>query len=408
MADQQLPSGVINKNNRGSSAGEATSSHEGNINSQPQCFKRSWKRPQHVETDSKKHPCIVCHVVSNSSKRCSRCHAATYCSPSCQRRDFTEGQHKSNCKMLGELWKEKSEMESQLWERTDESVPPDDGNAQGTPPTPPNDDELPKVGRFWIEKPITPLEKHTTAYCVCLLKMVQLLGRGESWRLKKTSYRPKTLTDEEMRSPPPGNPLALETSLDLALSLLHLNRTDMRVRLLIPALYLELNRLQDAYDYVKFWLLPSSTVLIMELTQMELDANGAMELSYLHLSGEDMTERPEDWMDLDMLYPSVGMVLELALIKIKMFHRIRRGGSSSGGVVVPVPDSWYRTGAEELERQSRLLLSVAHDLNPNLLPKFASYDVTSAQPAAVRELLDSNPPGFDLQFRMGNPGGRSV
>ena len=83
-------------------------------------------------------------------------------------------------------------------------------------------------------------------------------------------------------------------------------------------------------------------------------------------------------------------------------------------------------GEEDLEQQVRLLLSLVHKWNPQLLPKLGGfYDIKTgatsnktcaeedgvtvpATPPAMSTLLDKHPPGFELQFKMGNPGGQTV
>lgn len=353
-------------------------------------FTKNWKRPMSYGASARgslevdRHACLVCGKPPPAAdsdqprhKRCGRCHAATYCSVGCQISDYRKGKHKSNCKLLETLWREKEELEGRLWNAT----------AEG------NDDLRAKVGHFWSDKPSTPLTKATTAYCVCLLKLVQILSRGESWRVKRLEY------------PLSSNTLALRSALNLGLDLLYLDRIDMRVRLLLPSIYIELGLLQNAYDYLKFWLLPSSTMTIMELTQMEMGADEAARLPYLHLQGENMAEPPEKWMDFDLIYTSVGMVFELALIKLKMAGKIESHGARDSDAAVPA--SWMEIGNHKVKQQAALLLTIVHSWSPLLLLQFKTYDPASEHPAAVDELLNARPPGFDLQFRMGNPGGRS-
>lgn len=187
-----------------------------------------------------------------------------------------------------------------------------------------------------------------------------------------------------------GNPLALRVALDIGLDLLYLERGDLRARLLIPPIYMELGMLQEAYDYLKFWIQPEATEMIMDLVTMEISAEEAMTKPFLDLQDEDMTESPETWIDFDMLYTSCGMVFELALLKLK------------------VAQQYEGKIADELKRQVRLLLSAVHKLNPHLLPPLGKWDASSGEPAAVQELLMQQRPGFDLQCRMGNAGGRSL
>ena len=317
--------------------------------------------------------CLVCGKAP--AKNCARCGCASYCSPQCQRRDHSDGQHKKTCKMLHKLFAEKKALEEQLFALD--------------PPT--------SVGQFLHtdNASLTDVSKLTTSYYVCLLNLVQILSRDESWRMKKTPYYDRsastTVTTGTAGSSARGNPQALLLALDIGLNLVHLERADLRARLLIPPIYIELGMLQEAYDYIKYWCLPETTEMIMDQVTMEITTEEAMAMPYLELTREDMLESPEEWIDFDMLYTSCGMVFELALIKVKLSLREE-----------------HQSQADELKRQARMLLSAVHRLNPHLLPHLGTWDAKSDQPAAVDELLQRHPPGFDLQCRMGNPGGRTI
>ena len=101
---------------------------------------------------------------------------------------------------------------------------------------------------------------------VALLQLVQLLGRGESWRVSRiqqssnsndnnnnisinntTASNTTGMTSGRRRGP--GNPLSRELAIDIAHRLLHLDRTDLRVRLLIPSLLLEGGYYEEAYGF---------------------------------------------------------------------------------------------------------------------------------------------------------------
>jgi len=272
--------------------------------------------------------------------------------------------------MLHKLFAEKKALEEQLFALD--------------PPT--------SVGQFLHESASTDVSKLTTSYYVCLLNLVQILSRDESWRMKKTSYYDRTISaDATSGSSVHGNPQALRLALDIGLNLVHLERADLRARLLIPPIYIELGMLQEAYDFIKFWCLPETTEMIMDQVTLEITTEEAMAMPYLELKGEDTKEAPEEWIDFDMLYTSCGMVFELALIKVKLALKEQN-----------------KAEADELKRQARMLLSAVHKLNPNLLPHLGKWNVNSDQPAAVDELLQRHAPGFDLQCRFGNPGGRTI
>lgn len=348
-----------------------------------QPFTRQWRRPRPgcsasdeptsppstyapEEPAAVQYGCLVCGKVP--AKNCARCGCASYCSQECQLRDHSDGQHKKTCKTLHRLFVEKKALEEQIFVLD--------------PPT--------SVGQFLHENASTDISRLTTSYYVCLLNLVQILSRDESWRMKKTPYynRPASSSGTGTTH---GNPQALRLALDIGLNLVHLERADLRARLLIPPIYIELGMLQEAYDFIKYWCLPETTEMIMDQVTLEITTEEAMAMPYLELAGENMKESPEEWIDFDMLYTSCGNVFELALIKVKL--ALKEGNKAE---------------ADELKRQARMLLSAVHKLNSNLLPHLGKWDAKSDQPAAVEELLQRHPPGFDLQCRMGNPGGRTI
>mmetsp|Transcript_19372 Transcript_19372/g.23802 ORF Transcript_19372/g.23802 Transcript_19372/m.23802 type:complete len:551 (-) Transcript_19372:175-1827(-) len=456
-------------------------------------FTREWKRPDTAWCDihepnkivagdsiteefqeKKNYPCLVCGTFPAIHK-CGRCRSTSYCSLGCQKKDFTMGRHKENCKLIGNLFKEKHDLEELMWSRTDCS---DLFGDESTDHANSNDEEsngvggnlsskLPLVGQFWIEggnggggssvkafskdaaksfqeqqnqQKSHPSTAITTKYCTCLLKLVQLLGRDESWRVKKTSYHPVTRQHKEQHNsekdynnsttsfndfcneellPLAGNPLALERSLDMALNLLHLDRTDMRVRSCIPSLFIEMGRLQDAFDYIKFWLQPSTTAIIETLNQNEYDDLQEEILSrpFLNFSGQDITKSVLDISsagsavhDFNLFYPNVGMVFELALIKIKLSKFFQSVSSSLEDLPHELNSTESENQSTMLKKEANVLLSTVHGLNSHLLPPMGDYVVPSVSgggpPAAVQELLN-HMPGYDLQYRMGNAGGGS-
>mmetsp|Transcript_18508 Transcript_18508/g.40062 ORF Transcript_18508/g.40062 Transcript_18508/m.40062 type:complete len:599 (+) Transcript_18508:60-1856(+) len=479
---------------------QATNASTNSSSSSPimEYFTPSWRRPsrkndvvisESLPTNPSlwwRYPCLVCHkpppptlahaetstadsiIDSQSSppgmchKRCSRCHSAVYCSPKCQKQDYTNGKHKPNCIALAKLWDEKTKLETRLWESKSKSS------------TNPFDDEVeevydyPIVGQFWHDAPTSEVQKNSTKYCVVLIQLVQLLGRGESWRVSRIQHHQHDHQQEEeegntnhclsdsSRSTARrgmGNPLSRELAIDIAYQLSALDRTDMRVRLLIPSLLLEGGYYQEAYDFLRHWLHVDASLMIMDLAMMGGPGMGAMEeeggegkktMSVLQVGG-DLLESPEQWMDGEMIYPSIGMVFELAFLKCHLLCLLRSGefqtgdddnGSScrafemeehSGTEPMTLAEKCVDVGEEELERQVRLLLSLVHKWNPHLLPKLGEpYDIETgankkanivvedgditvpATPPALSTLLDKHHPGFELQYKMGNPGGRTV
>ena len=401
-------------------------------------------------------------------KRCSRCHSTVYCSSECQKQDYIEGKHKPNCLALGKLWDEKSKLEGSLWK---------DVNANSTNPF---DDEpvydYPIVGKFWHDQPQSTLQKQTTKYCVVLLQLVQLLGRGESWRVSRIIQQQQqqqqqnrsssVLSNDVSKRRGPGNPLSRELAIDLAYQVLNLDQTDMRVRLLLPSLLLEGGYYQEAYDYLKYWLQVDRSLMIMDLACMggsevvedsgnEDGGTANKEICSQFPRGQDMFESPEVWMDSEMVYPSIGMVFELAFLKCHLLCSLKSRQFQAmddcnnnndddasqiafgteevlGNEPITIAKKSMAVGEHELERQVKLLLSVVHKWNSNLLPNLCeAYDIESgaasssdsssvpssiaeegvtvpATPPALSTLLQKHPPGFELQYKMGNPGGQSL
>ena len=387
-------------------------------------FTHNWRRPSRKKDviDASDTPfwwsysCLVCGKQPSSSssavshgKRCSRCKAAVYCSAECQRQDFAEGKHKANCCILGKLWEKKKALEDTFWsEKHSKSTNPfDDVEIYH---------EFPTAGDFWHDQPSSAMQQNTVKYSVTLLQMIQLLGRGESWRVSKFQSRnEKHSTTTRRRGM--GNPLARELAIDLAYQLLYLDRTDMRVRLLIPSLLLEAEYYQEAYDYLKYWLQAETSMMIMDLALMggeEVDEEQT--LPFLGMKGEDMLESPELWLDGEMVYPSIGMVFELAYLKCTLLCSLKSGTFDQKELA----EKCSEIGEEELERQVRVLLSLVHKWNPHLLPNLAGLSSDenksemnetetetseAAQPPGLETLLNKQPPGFELQYKMGNPGG---
>lgn len=357
--------------------------------------------------------CLVCgkpppnNELSSSKshhKRCARCKAAVYCSAECQKQDYIDGKHKAICNSIAKLWERKKNLEDLFWEsKTIKSTNFFD------------DEEIyheyPTVGEFWHDQPQSVMQKNTTKYVVTLLQLIQLLGRGESWRVSKIQSSTLNEQSTTSRRRGEGNPLARELAIDLAFQLLYLDRTDMRVRLLIAPLLLEGGYYQEAYDYLKYWLLAETSMMLMDLALMGGEEVGDEQtMSFLGMKGENILESPEDWIDGEMVYPSIGMVFELAFLKCTLLYSLRSGdhhSSELNGIA-------GKSNEEELERQTALLLSLVHKWNSNLLPNLAERDGASSDrndsstPPGLDTLLNKQPPGFELQYKMGNPGGQTL
>jgi hypothetical protein len=480
----------------------------------------------------RRYPCLVCGVreasalpiISNShecnngtaniksssnsqqQKRCSRCHAVVYCSVQCQQHDYITGKHKANCIKIGQLWKEKSTIEQQLWSSASTTK---EKKEQSTNPFDDDDDDIniqyPTVGKFWYDHPSSEIQRVTTKYCIILLQLVQLLGRAESWRVaasnnttinnvnvhRRHQCQPILIDDQQPtttfisgvkkkegsqgidnnnneNNEHIGNPVAREIALDIAYTLLYLDQTDMRIRLLIPSLLLESGYRYEAYNYLRHWLSIDTSMAIMDLAIMSdlpgmtdtestsvinnvVNATTTFSImttssSSLPTYHHDLLEPIEQWMDGDMVYTSIGMVFEMAYLKCHLLCSLKRGGGGGLYLSKAVDDDFTKRCAtddddcvtadtiKELTRQVALLLSVVHRWNPHLLPKLAdTYDTTDDKgdivdeattvdkmddatihhrtpppPPALSSLLNVHPPGFELQYKMGNPGGGTI
>ncbi|KAL3796130.1 hypothetical protein HJC23_000633 [Cyclotella cryptica] len=414
------------------------------------------------------YPCLMCRQGrnqtagpsnNNAMKRCSRCKATIYCSSTCQKLDFGEGKHKAHCVALGKLWEEKSRLEHLLWYGSlddkcngGKSKNPFDDDYEHPETQQKQQHEYPIIGKFWYDQPQTPLQKRTTEYCVVMLQLIQLLGRAESWRVSRImSGQRDTFNNSASGWGSAGvlNPLSLELAIDLSFTLLHLDRTDGRVRLLIPSLLLEGGYYQEAYDFIKHWTRVDGCLMILDLalpggadTNEEEQDNSH---SIIGLQNQDMLESPTLWMDGEMVYPSIGMVFELAFLKCHLLSLLKCEQQAvidtDGQYSTEVDTHHCKTlmqrvasvGKDELMRQVNVLLSVVHKWNPHLLPNFGqeSYDArfgaspnSSANllvknrdsnasnkprtPPALDTLLNRHPPGFELQYAFGNPGGGSI
>ena len=220
------------------------------------------------------------------------------------------------------------------------------------------------MGEFWHDQPQSVMQKNTTKYVVTLLQLVQLLGRGESWRVSKIQSSTLNEQSTTSRRRGEGNPLARELAIDLAFQLLYLDRTDMRVRVLIAPLLLEGGYYQEAYDYLKYWLQAETSMMLMDLALMGgEDVEDEQTMSFLGMKGENMLESPEEWIDGEMVYPSVGMVFELAFLKCTLLCSLRNRDHHSSELKGIAEQSTE----EELERQTAMLLSLVHKWNSNLL-----------------------------------------
>lgn len=227
------------------------------------------------------------------------------------------------------------------------------------------------------------------------------------------------------------NPLSLELAIDVAFTLFHLDQTDRRVRLLMPSLLLEGGYFQEAYNFIKYWTKAEGCLKILDLALPggAEDSDDDSRSSFDN-DDQDMSESPAAWVDGEIVYPSLGMVFELAYLKCSMLVLLKNANQAEHkdhrDKERQLMELAAGVGADELKHQVSLLLSLVHKWNPHLLPKLGeeSYDVCSGAsasstpsgkagngprtPPALESLLNLHPPGFELQYSFGNPGGGSV
>jgi hypothetical protein len=335
---------------------------------------------------------------------------------------------------LAKLWAERKRLEKCLWYGSNEKSgskstnPFDDDYEDPDQPEERSHHEYAVVGQFWHDRPQTQLQKYTTQYCITLLQLVQLLGRGESWRCSRiVSAEKKSFDKKSCWRSMPLNPLSLEMGIDVAFTLLHLDQTDRRVRLLIPSMLLEAGYFQEFYDFAKYWTLPDGCFKVLDLALpggAEDTSEATQLLAYDKIDG-NMVESPVLWMEGGIVYPSLGMVFELAYFKCHMLVLLRNEQENDCDFTNNQYQSLIKlatkVGKEELETQVNLLLCLVHKWNTHLLPKLGNepYDVCHGAsssccdqgvriPPALDSLLNLHPPGFELQCSFGNPGGGSL
>lgn len=337
---------------------------------------------------------------------------------------------------LHKLWEDKARLEHCLWfgendvnvtstttnPFDDDYIDPKEANSNGST-------EYAIVGKFWYNPPSSALQRNTNQYCVVLLQLVQLLGRAESWRVSRIVNGRELESDGLNSNIPwrnnPLNPLSLELAIDIAFTLFHLDRTDRRVRLLIPSLLLEGMYYQEAYNFLKFWTRAEGCLSILDLAlpggsnEHETDS-----CKYTEMEDQDMMESPIHWMDGEIVYPNVGMVFELAHLKCH-FMILKSKQNLSDQNLFNWMECLDSVSEDGLKHQVHLLLSLVHKWNPHLLPKLGqeTYDVHHGAlsfsdgkdslnnprlPPALDSLLNLHPPGFELQYSFGNPGGGSI
>ena len=220
-----------------------------------------------VKPQSKEFLCSNCSKIAN--ERCSRCTAVKYCSKKCQKEHWSS--HKSYCNQIkkhmrsvtveAEALKQYEDWDGETVDLFEESV-----------------------GNFWGL--VDPRD-----YCRA--------RHGLDLALHKCGMKN-------------NSKLALELSIEHMLDLVWLNRGDnLGVRVLIPSIYCMVDRIQEAYDFLKWWTICSK------------DGNydwGDINLPYCNLKDENMYE------ELSALklheFTQVHWLVSLFLIKYKLMVKL--------------------------------------------------------------------------------------
>lgn len=169
------------------------------------------------------------------------------------------------------------------------------------------------------------------------------------------------------------------------------------MRFYVPALYLRLGRDQEAYDFIKWWMITPSAgdYSIMDLS-----------LPCLDLHGQDALESSDQWDALDG-HPGLSFLVALALIKVrllldvqllKMGIQMRPNATNEskmellkeeamGDIILLHPDIVNQTNYDRtsgnLAGQLRALVKRAQKRNKHFWPGILNPDLYANRPLAI-------------------------
>ena len=162
--------------------------------------------------------CLGCRQTESGNplelKTCSRCKVAKYCSVDCQKKNYVE--HKVDCRTIKKLTKQVDELSEDLRNCT--------------------------LSRSRI--PVDVFKNHA----------------GHFWEIQETrdycQARMNLAVEIYITGVKSGSKSILEVALGHYLELLRLNHNDnMGIRLSVPFLLMELDRDEDAYNFIKWWVM---------------------------------------------------------------------------------------------------------------------------------------------------------
>eukprot|EP00968_Pinguiococcus_pyrenoidosus_P003325 scaffold207_cov267-Pinguiococcus_pyrenoidosus.AAC.24 len=285
--------------------------------------------------------------LQNATKRCGACGAVVYCSASCQREAWHV--HKQFCKRI----RASTKLTRKL------AVPLRNYSQMGEPAR--NAFEY-DIGDFWGETP----DKR---------KEVRLVRRSSD---KHWVQPVKDSSDAE------NNPLAAELAIQHFRQLMILSKGDNQgVRDFVPTMLIDLGRYQEAYDFIRYWIIGFSESYDDEQT-----------------TGHDMAE------DLEVLkfseYGPNSFIFALALLKYVMYARTRAAEMlimrhpkvnpdiAKYAMTFAVPETWSRAGSQTLEVQLKQVLSALLVSNKHLLKMLVEAEKHRERPVGPYSLGDES------------------
>uniref|UniRef100_A0A7R9U7V5 MYND-type domain-containing protein n=1 Tax=Pinguiococcus pyrenoidosus TaxID=172671 RepID=A0A7R9U7V5_9STRA len=284
--------------------------------------------------------CNMCNAM-NATKRCGACGAVVYCSASCQREAWHV--HKQFCKRI----RASTKLTRKL------AVPLRNYSQMGEPAR--NAFEY-DIGDFWGLHDPRP-------YCRARADL--------AFHLKDSS-------DAE------NNPLAAELAIQHFRQLMILSKGDNQgVRDFVPTMLIDLGRYQEAYDFIRYWIIGFSESYDDEQT-----------------TGHDMAE------DLEVLkfseYGPNSFIFALALLKYVMYARTRAAEMlimrhpkvnpdiAKYAMTFAVPETWSRAGSQTLEVQLKQVLSALLVSNKHLLKMLVEAEKHRERPVGPYSLGDES------------------
>lgn len=176
-------------------------------------------------------------------------------------------------------------------------------------------------------------------------------------------------------SQPFVNRVALEMALEHSLDLLTVSiRDNQGTRYLVPTMMIGLEMYQQAYDFIRYWILYDGT----DEGNDDEDDDDTEGPAFLRMRGEEVSESLEVF-DLNK-HCSATMVFDLALTKFSIYHAVRtvqtlESGflknadlATAVGKMIDVPSRWLALDSNRILTQTKQLLSCVHDINKFVLP----------------------------------------